>query len=73
MIGAVIKIISCTPLQASPGGLVVKIRYSHHHGLGSFPGQGATPLICCLSDCAAACCRDADIYAPSISNTSRVT
>ena len=38
-------------MAASPGGPVVTTQCFHHHGLGSFPHQGTTPLVCQWSSC----------------------
>ena len=58
---------------ASTGGLVVKIQCSHQYGPSSFPVRDPQhPSVGCHT-VAAACCCDAESYAPSISNTSRVT
>ena len=58
---------------ASPGGLVVKIWCSHGHSSNSFPGRRTTPLSLGCHTVAVVCFRDAESYATSISNTSRVT
>ena len=57
---------------ASPGDLVIKILRSHHHGWGSFPGQGTTSPPVGGHTVMADCCYDAESYA-GISNTSRIT
>lgn len=56
--------------SASPG-LVVTIWCSHRCGPGSVPGQGVTPPVAGCHTVVAVCCRDAESYATSISNTSR--
>ena len=56
-----------------PGGLVVKIGHSHHFNLCSFLVQELHPLsVGCHTVAAASYC-DAESYAISISNTSRIT
>ena len=66
---------SCVHLVASPGGLVVKIPYSHSHRCspGSFSSQGTTWPICRLLYCGGYVLLWAESYATSISNTIRVT
>ena len=61
-----------TVYAASPGGLVVDIWCSHHHGLGSFPTQGTIPPSVGCHTVVSACCCDAESYATGISNTSRL-
>ena len=45
------KTMLCKVQNASPGGLVSKIRHSHSPGPGLFPNQGTTPPVCWLSYC----------------------
>lgn len=50
--------LSLKSTSSSFAGLVVKIRCSHHHSLGSLHSQGTSPPVCPCHTVVAACCHN---------------
>ena len=69
----IIYFTSSLSMNASPGGVMVKIGCCHPQDPGLHPGQGTTPPVCHCHTVAAACCCDAESSATGVSNTTGVT